>query len=136
MLSSHDGKLNVDLVAAPATYTIGGHRFEGMLYNGQYMPSAWRLRSGDILTVTLHNQLSEKTNLHFHGLGVSPLNNGDNVFLHIAPNETFTYQIKIPEKHVGLFGFTLICMETLTDKSSVACPEEFLLRAATASTRS
>ena len=69
------------------------------------MPSAWRLRSGDILTVTLHNQLSEKTNLHFHGLGVSPLNNGDNVFLHIAPNETFTYQIKIPEKHVGLFWF-------------------------------
>jgi suppressor of ftsI len=105
MLTSRDGKLHVDLVPADAAYTIGGHQFQGMLYNGRYMPSAWRLRSGDILTVTLHNQLSEKTNLHFHGLGVSPLNNGDNVFLHIAPNETFTYQIKITEKHVGLFWF-------------------------------
>ena len=46
MLSSDDGKLHVDLVAASATYTIGGHRFEGMLYNGQYMPPVWRLRSG------------------------------------------------------------------------------------------
>jgi FtsP/CotA-like multicopper oxidase with cupredoxin domain len=55
--------------------------------------------------VTLHNQLSEGTNLHFHGLGVSPLNNGDNVFIHIAPNQTFTYQIKIPEKHIGLFWY-------------------------------
>jgi len=105
MLSSHDGKLHVDLVAAPITYTIGGHRFDGVLYNGQYMPPVWRLRAGDILTVALHNQLSDATNLHFHGLGVSPLNNGDNVFLHIAPGQTFTYQITIPEKHVGLFWY-------------------------------
>ena len=105
MLTSRDGKLHVDLVAAPATYTIRTHRFEGMLYNGQYMPPVWRMRAGDILTVTLHNQLSEETNLHFHGLGVSPLNNGDNVFLHIAPKQTFTYEIKIPEKHVGLFWY-------------------------------
>jgi suppressor of ftsI len=105
MLTSRDGKLNVDLVVAPATYIIGGHRFEGMLYNGQYMPPVWRLCAGDILTVTLHNQLAEETNLHFHGLNVSPLNNGDNVFLHIAPRQTFTYQIKIPERHIGLFWY-------------------------------
>lgn len=105
MLAGHDGKLHVNLVAAPATYTIGGHRFDGMLYNGQYMPPVWRLRAGDILTVTLDNQLAEETNLHFHGLNVSPLNNGDNVFLHIAPRQTFTYQIKIPERHIGLFWY-------------------------------
>jgi FtsP/CotA-like multicopper oxidase with cupredoxin domain len=104
-LANRDGKLHVDLAAADATYTIGGHTFQGMVYNGQYMPQLWRVRAGDILTVTLHNQLSEQTNLHFHGLGVSPLNNGDNVFLHIAPGDTFTYQIKIPERHVGLFWY-------------------------------
>jgi suppressor of ftsI len=104
-LASRDGKLHVDLVAAPAAYTIGGHHFQGMLYNGQYIPPVWRLRAGDLLTVTLHNRLSENTNLHFHGLNVSPLNNGDNVFLHIAPNETFTYRIKIPDRHIGLFWF-------------------------------
>lgn len=105
MLTSHDGKLHVDLVAASATYAIGGYQFQGMLYNGQYMPPLWRLRAGDALTVTLHNKLSEETNLHFHGLNVSPLNNGDNVFLHIAPGQTFTYEIKIPERHIGLFWY-------------------------------
>jgi FtsP/CotA-like multicopper oxidase with cupredoxin domain len=105
MLSSHDGHLHVDLVAAPATYIIGGRRFEGMLYNGQYVPAVWRLRPGDRLTVSLHNRLAQETNLHFHGLGVSPLNNGDNVFLHIRSGETFDYEVRIPERHVGLFWF-------------------------------
>jgi FtsP/CotA-like multicopper oxidase with cupredoxin domain len=105
MLSSRDGRLDVALEAAPATYTIDGHQFQGMLYNGAYIPPVWRVRLGDSLKVTLHNRLSEPTNLHFHGLGVSPLGNGDNVFLHVRPGETFTYQIKIPEKHVGLFWF-------------------------------
>ena len=103
MLSSHDGQLAVDLVAAPGSCTIDGHQFQGMLYNGAYIPPDWRVRLGDTVTVDLHNELSEPTNLHFHGLGVSPLRNGDNVFLHIGPGETFKYQIKIPEKHVGLF---------------------------------
>jgi len=31
MLASHDGHRHVDLVAAPATYTIEGHQFQGML---------------------------------------------------------------------------------------------------------
>ena len=57
------------------------------------------------MTVTLHNQLADETNLHFHGLNVSPLNNGDNVFLHVNPKQTFTYQIKIPERHIGLFWY-------------------------------
>jgi FtsP/CotA-like multicopper oxidase with cupredoxin domain len=105
MLSSHNGKLHVDLIAAAATYSIEGHDFQGMLYNGQYVPPVWRVRAGDVLTVTLHNRLPEETNLHFHGMDVSPLKNGDNVFVHIRPAETFTYEIKIPEKHVGLFWF-------------------------------
>ena len=104
-LFSRDGKLHIDLVAASAVYTIEGHRFQGTVYNGRYMPPLWRVHAGDIVTVTLHNHLPQETNLHFHGLGVSPLNNGDNVFLHIAPGQTFTYEIKIPEKHVGLFWY-------------------------------
>ena len=102
---SHNGRLDVDLVAAPGSYTIADHRFQGMLYNGRYIPPIWRVRGGDKLTVTVHNQLSETTNLHFHGLGVSPLGNGDNVFVHIHPGQTFRYQITIPQLHVGIFWF-------------------------------
>ncbi len=54
MLYSRDGQLHVDLVAAPGTYTIGDRQFQGMLFNGQYMPPVWHLRAGDTLTVTLH----------------------------------------------------------------------------------
>ena len=105
MLSSRDGRLDVVLVAAPGVYTLDGHQFHGMLYNGAYVPPIWRVRLGDTVTVTLHNRLSEPTNLHFHGLGVSPLGNRDNVFLHVRAGATFTYQVKIPAKHVGLFWF-------------------------------
>src|SRR5262245_22104331 len=105
MLPSRDGRLDLELVAAPSTYTIDGHQFQGLLYNDAYMPPVWRVRLGDSLTVILRNRLSEPTNLHFHGLSVSPLGNGDNVFLHVRPEETFTYQVKIPAKHVGLFWF-------------------------------
>jgi suppressor of ftsI len=80
---SRNGRLHVDLVAAPATYTIGGHRFNGMLYNGAYIPPVCRVRAGDRVNVTLHNRLAKNTNFHFHGLDVSPLGNGDNVYLHI-----------------------------------------------------
>jgi len=58
-----------------------------------------------MLTVTLHNRLAQETNLHFHGLGVSPLKNGDNVFVHVRPGETFNYEIKIPDRHVGVFWY-------------------------------
>ena len=48
-LFSRDGKLHIDLVAASAVYTIEGHRFQGMLYNGRYMPPLWRVHAGDIV---------------------------------------------------------------------------------------
>jgi FtsP/CotA-like multicopper oxidase with cupredoxin domain len=105
MLSSRDGRLDVDLVAAPGVYTLDGHQFQGVLYNGAYVPPIWRVRLGDTVTVALRNRLAEPTNLRFHGLGVSPLGNGDNVFLHVRPEETFTYQVTIPARHVGLFWF-------------------------------
>jgi len=96
MLYSRDGQLHVDLVAASGAYTIGDHQFQGMLFNGQYMPSVWRLRPGDTLTVTLHNRLSQETNFHFHGLDVSPLKNGDNVFLHVRPGGDFQLRNQDP----------------------------------------
>mgnify|MGYP002381495949 CR=1 FL=1 len=39
------------------------------------------------------------TNLHTHGLHVSPAGNADNVLIAIAPGEEFFYEIKIPTDH-------------------------------------
>jgi len=45
------------------------------------------------------NQLGafNTTNLHVHGLHVSPAGNSDNVLLEIGPGQTFQYEIKVPK---------------------------------------
>ncbi|MCP3417908.1 multicopper oxidase domain-containing protein [Bradyrhizobium brasilense] len=46
------------------------------------------------------------TNLHTHGLHVSPAGNGDNVLLNIAPQTKFPYEINIPADHpAGTFWY-------------------------------
>ncbi len=101
VLRSSNGRLTVDLEAAPGNHLLGGRRFDGMFYNRRYLPELWRVLPGDELVVRFRNRLPEMTNLHFHGLGVTPLGNGDNVFRHIHPGETFRYHITIPRRHVG-----------------------------------
>src|SRR5262245_2754888 len=106
VLVRRHGQLHVDLTAAPGEYVIGGERFQGMLYNDSYIPPVWRLKPGDTLTVALYNRLQQPTNLHFHGLHVSPRANGDNVFVHVGPGESFQYRIQIPHDHdSGLYWF-------------------------------
>jgi L-ascorbate oxidase len=46
------------------------------------------------------------TNLHFHGLHVSPTGNSDNVLLEHAPNQNFEYEVNIPADHpAGTFWY-------------------------------
>jgi len=46
------------------------------------------------------------TNLHTHGLHVSPAGNSDNVLLNIAPQTKFPYEINIPADHpAGTFWY-------------------------------
>lgn len=46
------------------------------------------------------------TNLHTHGLHVSPAGNSDNVLLNIAPQTSFPYEINIPTDHpAGTFWY-------------------------------
>src|SRR3954471_9720670 len=46
------------------------------------------------------------TNLHTHGMHVSPEGNGDNVFIEIKPGESFQYEIAVPDNHpAGLFWY-------------------------------
>jgi FtsP/CotA-like multicopper oxidase with cupredoxin domain len=55
--------------------------------------------------VRLVNRLSEPTNLHFHGLHVSPADNHDNVFLSVAPGRSFTYELSVPAGYGGTFWY-------------------------------
>lgn len=41
------------------------------------------------------------TNLHYHGMHISPEGNGDDVFLTVQPGERYSYEIEVPADHPG-----------------------------------
>lgn len=60
--------------------------------------------SHDVVHVAPHNL--NTTNLHFHGMHVSPKGNSDNVFLTVEPGQTQNYRVEIPANHpTGLFWY-------------------------------
>ncbi len=86
-------------------------------YNGKITGPRIEARPGDTLNVFLDNHLPPEptpgseggginvphgfntTNLHFHGLHVSPAGNSDNVMIAIEPHQQFHYEVKIPKDH-------------------------------------
>jgi len=75
-------------------------------YYGSVPGPTWRVRPGDRLQVTLVSQLGHTTNLHTHGLFVSPDGNGDNPFIAVEPGQRFDYDIRLPEDHPpGLYWY-------------------------------
>ena len=70
-----------------------------MVYNGSIPGPTYHVYPGDKVEIDLVNNLNESTNLHFHGMHVSPANNSDNVFLDVAPGKTQHYVVDIPKNH-------------------------------------
>ena len=82
-----------------------------------------RVQAGETFEVTLNNALApddntpagtdinvphhpNSTNLHTHGLHISGLGDGDNVFLAVGPRETKTYTYALPPNHMpGTFFY-------------------------------
>ncbi|PBC94146.1 Multicopper oxidase with three cupredoxin domains (includes cell division protein FtsP and spore coat protein CotA) [Streptomyces sp. OV198] len=93
---SHNGLLRVQLVVERRQVDLGGRKMWALTYNGSYMPPTLRIRPGDKLDLAMKNTLNEDTNLHLHGLHVSPSGNADNIFIHIHPGETFHYSYQFP----------------------------------------
>jgi FtsP/CotA-like multicopper oxidase with cupredoxin domain len=98
-LRSVDGALEVWLEAAESPVTIGGRAATALTYNGSLPGPTLRVRPGDRLQVELVNRLADPTNLHVHGLHVSPAFNGDNVLLPVQPGAAFSYEHQVPSDH-------------------------------------
>ena len=86
---------------------------------GDFVAPTIRVAPGQTLTVDLDNRLDpctdkqraaktcfNDTNLHTHGLWVSPSGNSDNVLVSIPPGGKFRYQYKISDDHpAGTFWY-------------------------------
>lgn len=107
ILRSRNGQLNVTLVAQRSKVTVNGQLVSGMMtYNGTFPGPTLMLKPGDTLHVHLVNHLKESTNLHFHGLHVSPTGHADNIFVDVEPGDSFDYTIQIPNDHpTGIFWY-------------------------------
>lgn len=86
---------------------------------GPFAAPTMRVRPGQVLRLDLENNLPacdgteqwpaacfNATNIHTHGLWVSPSGNSDNVMLSIGPGERFEYEFAIPDTHpAGTFWY-------------------------------
>ena len=105
VLASRQGVLEVHLAAA-AGVVMAGRRTRALGYNGTSPGPTLRVAPGDVLRVTLANHLDDTTNLHTHGLHVSPKGNGDNVFRMVEPGQSARYEYAVPADHpTGTFWY-------------------------------
>ena len=71
-LKSANGELRTVFTVGTSTFQVDGRTVTSSVYNNAYIPQVLRLRPGDTLFLDLDNRITEQTNLHFHGLNVSP----------------------------------------------------------------
>jgi FtsP/CotA-like multicopper oxidase with cupredoxin domain len=87
---NQDGVLRLTLVCDERTVSVSGDGVRGHVYTGSWgarlTGPTLRIRPGDEMHITFRNRMAHHTNLHVHGLHVSPSGKSDNVFRTVLPN--------------------------------------------------
>ena len=111
---SHHGLLQWKLRAEYEGIVVGNKRAFLRSYWGNIPGPTFRVRPGDTFRLRLVNDLPPNppgmytmdmphdfntTNMHLHGLHISPKGNSDNVLLEILPGERFDFEYHIPDNH-------------------------------------
>ena len=119
-----DNKIWNPSTQRPDMVHLRSYTGEGVNPDAPYVAPEIDVRPGETITMTLHNKLPADpsctsktqpvdiphcfngTNLHSHGLWVSPAGNGDNVLLSINPGVDFEYVYNLPPDHpAGTFWY-------------------------------
>jgi hypothetical protein len=96
-IRSRNGVLDATITAASGRLQLGETELPGFFYNGSYLPPLLRVRLGDGIRIRFKNELLDGfSNLHYHGMNVSPRGRSDNVFIHVLPGHEFNYEVMVP----------------------------------------
>ncbi|NUM53795.1 MAG: multicopper oxidase domain-containing protein [Candidatus Hydrogenedentes bacterium] len=121
-IEPESGRTALELVVEFAVNSVGPYRLLHRSYNGKLVGPTIRVKPGETLELRLTNALPRETqsapnvatephgfnvtNIHTHGLHVSPTGESDNVFLDIRPGEYFDFRFEIPKDHpAGTFWY-------------------------------
>lgn len=115
---SKSGLLDTRLRVGLTTQQVGGVSYRARTYNGGVMGPVLKFQPGDTVRVLLENSLPPNpdagpvlpanmnvphhfntTNLHVHGLHVSPQAPSDDVLIAVDPGTSFQYEYHIPADH-------------------------------------
>jgi len=94
-----DTQSALTLTAQPTHFRLSGLGVSGKSYNGSFVGPTLHLQPGQHLNLALTNRLSTETDLHFHGMHVSPLVDADNMNVTVPPGQSFVYHLDIPADH-------------------------------------
>lgn len=106
VINSQGGLLSLDLEANVQPVPLGNRRANLLTFNGQMPGPRLEAKPGDTVQIRFTNRLNQPTNLHYHGLHVTPQGNADNIFLSVPPGERLTYEFTLPADHpAGTFWY-------------------------------
>ncbi|XP_035662013.1 laccase-2-like [Branchiostoma floridae] len=118
-VTSSNGALTQTVTVDISDVTIEWLTTKRRTYNGGIPGPTFRLKAGDNLALTLVNNLGPQpvgehneyrdpnsTNIHTHGLHISPMEPQDYVFLEVGPGETYNYNFQLNEnQNAGTFWY-------------------------------
>ncbi len=91
------------LTSAPANLNINGKNAQLMTYNSSLPGSVLRVHEGDTVRLTYTNNLKEVSNLHLHGLHISP--KVDQPMLEVKNAESHVYGFELPKGSSGTYWY-------------------------------
>jgi FtsP/CotA-like multicopper oxidase with cupredoxin domain len=98
---SRDGHLETRLLISETDVEIAKKPARAIVYESGYPGPTLEVRPGDELAVELVNHVDQPTNLHTHGLHVSPEEPADDVLIQIEPTHMYRYRYALPDDHPG-----------------------------------
>jgi FtsP/CotA-like multicopper oxidase with cupredoxin domain len=124
VISSVAGFLTTSITSTTNPVVVGGrHSRQPYVYNGTFPGPTLLVRPGDVIDLTYHNRAvfdqadsttgygrppraTHESNLHFHGMHVSPTGTADNMLVVVQAKGSYRYLLQIPADHpAGLYWY-------------------------------